>query len=106
MTNKNAHPEILEERRADWGDPVSTHERIALVWSGILGTKVTPHQVALCMVGMKLVRADLNPNNLDSLVDVEGYTSIAQQIQARGQETPSQASPEFDVWAVMGDSRD
>lgn len=78
---KHSVPKILEERRSDWGDPKRTHERIALVWSGILGFEVTSYQVALCMMGMKLVRADLNPNNLDSLIDVEGYKSIAQLIQ-------------------------
>ena len=36
------------------------------------------------MVGMKAVRADLNPDNPDSLIDVDGYSAIAKLIQAEG----------------------
>src|SRR5262245_18405461 len=69
---------LLEERAAKWGDPVTTHARIAEVWSGILGYPVTAHDVALCMNGLKLVRAQLNPDDPDSLDDAKGYASIGQ----------------------------
>ena len=72
--------EILEIREKQWGSAKRTHERIAVVWSGILDTEVTAHQVALCMTGMKLVRASINPSDPDSLVDARGYAAIAQEI--------------------------
>ena len=59
---------------------VQQHERIAKMWSGILNHTVTGHQVALCMVGMKLVRADNAPNVDDSYVDACGYAAIAAEI--------------------------
>ena len=72
--------ELLQQRAAHWGDPVLTHARIAEVWSGILDHEVTPHQVALCMVGLKLVRAAINPDDADSLEDAAGYVRIGQLI--------------------------
>lgn len=72
---------ILEERRKQWGDPVETHERIAKVWSGVLGHPVTAQQVALCMAGLKTVRAAVNPSEPDSYDDGRGYWQIAQMCE-------------------------
>ena len=71
---------ILVERGKQWGDPVYTHERIARVWSGILNFQVSAHDVALCMVGLKLVRAAVNPAEPDSYTDAKGYADIAMMI--------------------------
>lgn len=70
--------ELLEERGSSWGDSSSTHARIAQVWSGILDHHVTPGQVALCMSGLKLVRASINPDDSDSFNDGHGYLRIAE----------------------------
>ena len=71
---------LLEERGKDWGDPVDTHEAIALVWSGLLQRKLTaeiePHEVATMMSGLKLVRHTINPDNPDSLDDSDAYNEI------------------------------
>ena len=72
--------EVLEERGAVYGDMLVTHQRIADVWSGILDAPVTAHDVALCMVGLKLVRAACAPDHMDSYLDAEGYTHIARHI--------------------------
>ena len=72
--------EVLEERGAIYGDMVETHRRIADVWSGIIGVHVSAHDVALCMVGLKLIRAASAPDHMDSYLDVEGYTHIARTI--------------------------
>jgi hypothetical protein len=74
---------LLAERGQQWGDAVTTHIRIAQIWSAILDTEVTAHQVALCMTGLKLVRASVNPDNPDSLDDAAGYVRIGQRIQGR-----------------------
>ena len=71
---------LLEQRGKQWGDAISTHAQIAQVWSGIIGTEVTTLQVALCMEGMKLVRASINPDDPDSFDDAAGYGRIAQLI--------------------------
>ena len=71
---------LLEQRGSSWGNAASTHSRIAQVWSGILDTEVTAGQVALCMVGLKLVRASVNPDDPDSFDDGHGYLAIAEDI--------------------------
>ena len=71
---------LLEQRGSSWGNAASTHSRIAQVWSGILDTEVTAGQVALCMTGLKLVRASVNPGDPDSFDDGHGYLTIAEDI--------------------------
>ena len=71
---------LLEQRGSSWGNAASTHSRIAQVWSGILDTEVTAGQVALCMTGLKLVRASVNPSDPDSFDDGHGYLAIAEDI--------------------------
>ena len=72
--------ELLAQRGQQWGGATSTHVRIAQVWSGILDTEVTALQVALCMSGLKLIRAEVNPSEPDSFDDAHGYLRIAQAI--------------------------
>ena len=71
---------VLQERGKIYGDAVDTHARIAQVWSGVIGTEVTALQVALCMVGLKLIRAECAPEHEDSYVDIGGYTEIVKKI--------------------------
>ena len=78
MSNKVAA--LLEQRGSSWGNAASTHSRIAQVWSGILDTEVTDGQVALCITGLKLVRASINPDDPDSFHDAQGYNRIAELI--------------------------
>jgi len=68
------------ERRQSYGEPLINHERIAKIWEVILGVKVTPSQVALCMVGTKLARLVETPDHLDSFIDGAAYMAIAGEI--------------------------
>lgn len=68
---------LLAERAQKWGKPEECWARVAQVWSGILGHEVTAYQAALCMSGMKLVRAETCPEDPDSLVDSDGYNEIS-----------------------------
>jgi hypothetical protein len=54
-------------------------ERIAAIWSVVLGIKVTPEQVGLCMVGVKLAREAHMPKR-DNLVDGAGYFGTVQMV--------------------------
>lgn len=71
---------LLNEKAKVYGDPVATHVRIAEMWSSILDHEVNAHEVALMMMGLKLIRAANAPDYEDSLVDVHGYADIAQMI--------------------------
>lgn len=61
------------DRNSDYGHPLDDFTKTARLWSVILGKDVTPEQVALCMLQVKVSR-QLNKNKRDNLVDIIGYT--------------------------------
>lgn len=73
---------VLSQRQKEYSQQSVTqmHIQIAQVWSGILDRDVTAHEVALCMAGLKLVRASCQPGHEDSYVDAVGYAAIAAEI--------------------------
>ena len=71
---------VLEERRDDYGDPAEQFKAIADRWSITLGTPVTPAQVALCMIDLKLTRLAHDLGHRDSLVDVIGYAALLPEV--------------------------
>ena len=72
---------VLEERRDDYGDPAEQFRAIAERWSITLGTPVTPSQVALCMIDLKLARLAYDPGHIDSMVDVIGYAALLREVR-------------------------
>ena len=85
---------VLNQRQKEYSQqsPTQMHIQIAQVWSGILDHEVKPHEVALCMAGMKLVRAVCQPGHEDSYVDAVGYACIAAEIL---HEDPRDRHPAF-----------
>ena len=67
------------ERQKDYGHPRDDFAKTALIWEAILGVKVTPMQVALCMMGVKISR-QCNAHKRDNLVDAAGYARTAEMI--------------------------
>ncbi|MBC8158976.1 MAG: hypothetical protein H8E94_06565, partial [Alphaproteobacteria bacterium] len=43
--------------------------------------KVTPAQVALCLIDLKMARLVHDPKHLDSIVDVAGYAACLREVQ-------------------------
>jgi len=68
------------DRNLQHGEPYINHDNIARIWSVILGYKVEPFQVALCMAGLKLARLAGNPDNMDSYIDGAAYLAIAGEL--------------------------
>ena len=68
------------DRNLQHGEPYINHDNIARIWSVILGRKVEPFQVALCMAGLKLARLSGNPDNMDSYIDGAAYLAIAGEL--------------------------
>jgi|SRR6185503_8714927 len=65
---------LTDRTRKDvYAHPTVNFDRIARLWSVILGVDVTPEQHALCMIAVKLSRLIESPGHRDSLVDVAGY---------------------------------
>jgi hypothetical protein len=70
-----------QDRERDYGHPLPNHQRIAALWSAILGVQVTPEQVVLCMIGTKIARLTVTPDHRDSVVDIAGYARAYQRIR-------------------------
>ncbi len=71
---------ILEERERNYDNPKPNFERIANYFNAYLGerltTPITPTDVAMLMIGMKLAREQFKHND-DNLLDVIGYAVCA-----------------------------
>ena len=71
---------VVANRRETYGDPAVAMANIARRWSITLDQPVTPAQVALCMIDLKLARLAHDPAHLDSLVDVAGYAAVLREV--------------------------
>jgi hypothetical protein len=45
-----------------------------------LGVEVSPAQVALCLIDLKLARLIRDPSHLDSIADVAGYAACLREV--------------------------
>lgn len=91
-----AHRIVHADRGADYGPPVEDFERTGKMWGAILGTApVTPQQVALCMIALKVSREAYH-HKRDSLVDVAGYVETLAMIEGESStELVKAPDPEF-----------
>jgi hypothetical protein len=71
---------VVANRRDAYGDPIASMSAIASRWSITLGRPVTPSQVALCLIDLKLARLAHDPRHLDSMVDVAGYAAVLGEV--------------------------
>jgi len=71
---------VVANRRESYGEPRAALEVVAKRWSLTLGRSVTPAQVALCLIDLKLARLAHNPAHLDSTVDVAGYAALLREV--------------------------
>lgn len=83
-----AEATIHGPRQAEYGDKRQNFCQIAMLWQGLLAHKlppdvaITPEDVALCMIAVKMARLAKSPDHFDSQVDIAGYIacySILQQ---------------------------
>jgi Domain of unknown function (DUF6378) len=80
-------PELLEHaagvvnrRRREYGDPSLLFENVAERWSLSLGMEVSPAQVALCLIDLKLARLARDSKHLDTQIDVAGYAAVLREV--------------------------
>ena len=67
---------IIGEHGAAYGDFGEQVAAIAKRWSITLDRHVTPSQVVLCMIDLKLTRLRHDPTHHDSILDIIGYTAL------------------------------
>jgi hypothetical protein len=71
---------VITHRRGIYGAPGSVFERVATRWSQMLGTRVTPAQVIICLIDLKVVRLAHDPKHLDSITDIAGYAGVLAEV--------------------------
>ena len=72
--------DVLAERTKTYGEPDKAMVAIAARWSLTLGHPVTPAEVVLCMIDLKLARLGHDPKYLDGPIDVIGYAALLHEV--------------------------
>jgi hypothetical protein len=71
---------VLEARGKSYGDAATVFAAIAKRWSATLGRPVTPTEVVLCMIDLKLARLARDPGYHDGVIDVIGYAVLLPEV--------------------------
>ena len=79
----SAEDKINGERDSVYGPPLENHKRIAQLWQVVLGTEISPSEVALCMLLVKVARLVQTPDHEDSYIDLCGYAAIAGELAGK-----------------------
>lgn len=72
--------EVLDERAGAYGPVAASMGRIAARWSLTLRRPVTPAEVVLCMIDLKLARLQHDPKHRGSITDVIGYAALLSEV--------------------------
>ena len=71
---------VIAERGTQYGDASTNMAAIATRWSATLGREISPAQVVLCLLDVKLARLAHDPTHEDSAVDVCGYAALLREL--------------------------
>ena len=72
--------DVVAERGRAYGNAAVSMDKVAQRWSLTLGRPVTPAEVVLCLIDLKLARLAHDPKHLDSAVDVAGYAALLPEV--------------------------
>lgn len=78
---------IAGARQSDYGACLQNFSQIAMLFQGTLATKlikgaqITPEDVAMLMIQVKIARLAKNPDHKDSILDVAGYAGCYDILQ-------------------------
>lgn len=96
-------------REKEYAPPKKNFQRIANMWKEILGTDVSPEEVALCMIAVKITRLIESPSHEDSWVDLAGYAACGSEVVEKEDVTPNSLKgfgwtpakvEDFNFWGV------
>jgi len=71
---------IVAGRQRTYGDPKVFMTTLAQRWSTTLGQPITPAQVVVCLIDLKVTRLAHDPKHQDSICDLAGYAAILQEV--------------------------
>jgi hypothetical protein len=76
--------EVVLERRVGYGSPRKNFERLAQLFTVVLQDKlsapISPADVALLMIQLKVSRLCETPDHFDSWVDIAGYADCGGEV--------------------------
>jgi len=84
---QRANELIGSDRQRDYGNKLQNFSQIAMLWQGTLAPKlqaaekITPEEVALCMMQVKIARLSKSPDHADSILDIAGYAGCYDAVQ-------------------------
>lgn len=95
LENFTKKPSMLQQadatingpRQSDYGDKLTNFAQISMLWQGMLAPKllpdsrITPEDVALLMMLVKMSRLAKSPDHFDSVLDIAGYAGCYDHIQ-------------------------
>jgi len=70
---------IYGDREQTHGEPQKNLRAIADIWTALIGTRISPEQVCLMMIGLKLARAANQPRHREHWLDTIGYAALAER---------------------------
>ena len=82
---------VSGQRQMDYGDKYQNHDNISKLWSGYLDYNISAHDVAICMLLVKVARLKHRPTT-DCYIDMAGYAAIAGEIQDKKDDTDTTIS--------------
>ena len=79
MTRKEtltlAEQAVCGDRQQSYGSPEDNFKLIAQLWDAYLDTEITPQDVAVMMILLKIARISTGTNKDDNWVDIAGYAA-------------------------------
>jgi len=84
---QEAQDVVYGDRQEDYGSVTQNFTTIAQLWSAVLGIKVSPEQVGLCMIQVKVAR-EMNKPKRDNLVDICGYAACLEKMEIENENLP------------------
>ena len=82
---------VTGQRQFDYGNKYENHKNISDLWSAYLGKEVSAHDVAICMLLVKVARLKHRTTE-DCYIDMAGYAAIAGEIQDKDDDTDTTIS--------------
>ena len=75
---------VVASRGDDYGPVAENWERTAKILNGILATKLrhplSPADVGMMMIGVKMARLSNAPEHRDTQVDIAGYAALLSEV--------------------------
>lgn len=90
----DAEVAVNGDRNAEYGDPNQDFTRTAEFWSTYLGVPITPQQVGVMQILLKVSRSAWSPGKRDHYLDIAGYAACAWGVAASNADTETPAGTE------------